>query len=69
MNDSDEPLLIGDTPVDAKGKPAAVTGEGTKDKRPKSGARKGEKDRKKPPAPDAAKKPKWDIDNNPMPPM
>jgi eukaryotic-like serine/threonine-protein kinase len=71
--EQDEPVLIGDTSIDAKGEAAAA--EDARDKKPhaKPGTRKAGSERKpegkKPPATDASKKPKWDLDNNPMPPM
>ncbi|HWB80610.1 MAG TPA: serine/threonine-protein kinase [Nannocystaceae bacterium] len=73
-NEQDEPVLIGDTSNEAKHKPEPEVGEGKGEKKAapksspkKSGDRKTEP--KKPAAADASKKPKWDLDNNPMPPM
>ncbi len=73
--EQDEPVLIGDTSDEAKAsKDDLADPDAGKDRKPaKPAARKpsGERkpDAKKSPASDASKKPKWDLDNNPMPPM
>jgi serine/threonine protein kinase len=72
-NEQDEPVLIGDTSSEAKRKPEPEVGEGKGEKKaaPKSSKKSGDRkaESKKPAAGDASKKPKWDLDNNPMPPM
>jgi serine/threonine protein kinase len=72
-NEQDEPVLIGDTGSAGEAKTAnpEPSSEGAKDRKPRPQPKKPTPERKpepKKPAPDA-KKPKWDLDNNPMPPM